>query len=186
MVGKKAEKILVYADVLTSGKERMLGPVAIPVHDNCVVFDLEGMPPHLDELEKINLWGMRVYGKRPSEVMGVTAGFGKDGDRGGVGGVSRCCHEALRRIRGHSIFPLASLREDLHQQYIDRYGDTDGIAALVIRNLLDLLPVTKNAIALPLPSYSLKVVEEHVGFKRTQDELEEAGRWRNSSWQPFH
>jgi hypothetical protein len=43
---KKAEKILVYADVLISGKERMLGAVAIH--------------PHLDELEKIYLWGMQV------------------------------------------------------------------------------------------------------------------------------
>jgi predicted RecB family nuclease len=42
-------------------------------------------------------------------------------------------------------------------------------------NLLDLLRITKNAIALPLPSYSLKVVEDYVGFKRTQDEY--GGSW---------
>jgi predicted RecB family nuclease len=45
----------------------------------------------------------------------------------------------------------------------------------VLGNLLDLHPVTKNAIALPLPSYSLKVVEEYVGFKRTQEEY--GGSW---------
>lgn len=54
-------------------------------------------------------------------------------------------------------------------------GDPDGVAARVLRNLLDLLPITKSAIALPLPSYSLKVVEEYVGFKRTQDEY--GGSW---------
>jgi hypothetical protein len=37
------------------------------------------------------------------------------------------------------------------------------------------LPITKAAVALPLPSYSLKVVEEYVGFKRTQDEY--GGSW---------
>ena len=58
---------------------------------------------------------------------------------------------------------------------MDRYGDPDGIAARVSANLLDLLPITKSAIALPLPSYSLKVVEEYVGFKRTQDEY--GGSW---------
>ena len=79
-VGKKAEKILVYADVLISGNERMLGAIAIPAHDNYVMFDLEGMPPQLDDLEKIYLWGMQVYGKRPSAFMGVTAGFGPNGD----------------------------------------------------------------------------------------------------------
>ncbi len=45
----------------------------------------------------------------------------------------------------------------------------------MLGNLLDLLPVTKSAIALPLRSYSLKVVEEYVGFKRTQDEY--GGSW---------
>ena len=42
-------------------------------------------------------------------------------------------------------------------------------------NLFDPLPITKNAIVLPLPSYSLKVVEEYVGFKQTQDEY--GGSW---------
>ena len=59
--------------------------------------------------------------------------------------------------------------------YVKRYGDPNGVAARVFGNLLDLLPVTKNAIVLPLPSYSLKVVEEYVGFERTQDEY--GGSW---------
>ena len=61
------------------------------------------------------------------------------------------------------------------KQYILRYGDPAGIAARVLLNLLDLLPVTENTIVLPLPSYSLKVVEGYVGFKRTQDEY--GGSW---------
>jgi len=60
-------------------------------------------------------------------------------------------------------------------QYIARYGAPDGIAARVLRNLLDLLPLTRNSIVLPLPSYSLKVVEGYVGFQRTQDEY--GGSW---------
>jgi len=36
----------------------------------------------------------------------------------------------------------------------------------VLRNLLDLLPITRSAVALPIPSYSLKVVEGYVGFQR--------------------
>lgn len=43
------------------------------------------------------------------------------------------------------------------------------------RNLLDLLPIVQQSIALPLPSYSLKVVERYVGFQRTQDEY--GGDW---------
>jgi len=47
-----------------------------------------------------------------------------------------------------------------------RFGDLDGIAQRVRDNLLDILPITKNCVALPLPSYGLKVVERHVGFER--------------------
>jgi uncharacterized protein len=174
-VGKKAEKILVYAEVLVSGKERVLGPAAIPAHENYVMFDLEGMPPHLDELEKIYLWGMQVYGKRPSEFIGVTAEFGPDGDREGWG---RFLDAAARIFAEYGDIPFVHWHhyEKTHvNQYISRYGDPDGVAARVLRNLLDLLPITRNAIALPLPSYSLKVVEKYVKFKREQDEY--GGDW---------
>jgi predicted RecB family nuclease len=61
------------------------------------------------------------------------------------------------------------------EQYVERFGDREGVALRVLANLLDLLPITKSSIVLPLPSYSLKVVEEYVGFKRTQDEY--GGNW---------
>ena len=174
-VGKKAEKILLFAEVLCSGKERILGPVAIPAHDNYVMFDLEGMPPYLDELEKIYLWGMQVYGKRSSAFMGITAGFGMNGDREGWVAFLDAAKKLfgdygdIRFVHWHDY-------EKTHvKQYIERYGDLDGIASRVLKNLLDLHTVTKNAVALPLPSYSIKVVEKHVGFKRTQEEY--GGSW---------
>jgi predicted RecB family nuclease len=58
---------------------------------------------------------------------------------------------------------------------VERYGDRAGIASIIKANLLDLLPMTQKSIALPLPSYSLKVVEKYVGYKRTLDEV--AGDW---------
>jgi predicted RecB family nuclease len=174
-VGKKAEKILMYADVLCSGKERTLVTPAVPVHDNYVMFDLEGMPPHLDELEKIYLWGMHVYGKRLSAFIGVTAGFGVDGDREGWEGFLTAAKKVFDEY-GDVPFVHWHHYERVHiEQYVDRFGDRDGIAARVLANLLDLLPITKNAIVLPLPSYSLKVVEEYVGFKRTQKQY--GGSW---------
>jgi predicted RecB family nuclease len=174
-VGKKAEKILMYAGVLVSGKERVLGPAAIPVHDSYVMFDLEGMPPHLDELDKIYLWGMQVYGNRPGPFTGVTAGFGGDGDREGW---ERFLRAAAGMFSEYGDIPFVHWHhyEKTHvKQYIDRFGDPNGTAARVLGNLLDLLPITKNAIALPLPSYSLKVVEGYVGFKRRQ--VEYGGDW---------
>jgi predicted RecB family nuclease len=174
-VGKKAGKILTYAEVLCSGKERILSPADIPVRDNYVMFDLEGMPPYIDELEKIYLWGMQVYGKNPSEFVGVTAGFGTNGDREGWEAFLTAANKLFDEY-GDIPFVHWHHYERVHiEQYVDRYGDPDGIAARVLSNLLDLLPITKSAIALPLPSYSLKVVEEYVGFTRTQDEY--GGSW---------
>src|SRR5439155_13516703 len=43
------------------------------------------------------------------------------------------------------------------------------------RTAHDLLPITEDAVALPLPSYSLKVVEQYVGFERQQEEY--GGQW---------
>lgn len=174
-VGKKAERILMYAEVLVSRKERVLAPAAIPARENYVMFDLEGMPPHLDELEKIYLWGMQVYGKHPSEFIGVTAGFGTDGDREGW---IAFLVAAAKIFAEYGDIPFVHWHhyEKTHvTQYVKRYGDPAGVAARVLRNLLDLLPITKEAVALPLPSYSLKVVEEYVGFKRKQDEY--GGDW---------
>lgn len=59
--------------------------------------------------------------------------------------------------------------------YVKRYGDPNGIAARVRANLLDLLPVARDTVALPLPSYSLKVVEKYIGFTRSLDEY--GGDW---------
>ena len=55
------------------------------------------------------------------------------------------------------------------------FGDPDGTAARVRENLLDLLPITQRSVELPLPSYSLKVVEKHIGFERTLEEY--GGDW---------
>jgi predicted RecB family nuclease len=42
-------------------------------------------------------------------------------------------------------------------------------------NLLDLLTVARNSIIVPVPSFSLKVIEQYIGFKRSQSEF--GGQW---------
>jgi uncharacterized protein len=174
-VGKKADRILLNAEVLITKQERILASPALPASENFVMFDLEGMPPQLDDLENIYLWGMQVYGKSPSKFMGVTSGFGVDGDREGW---EKFLDTANNIFTEYGEIPFVHWHhyERVHiDMYVQRYGDPAGVAARVLANLLDLLPVTKNAIVLPLPSYSLKVVEQYVGFKRSQDEY--GGTW---------
>jgi predicted RecB family nuclease len=174
-VGKKADRILLNAEVLTTKRERLLASPALPASENFVMFDLEGLPPQLDDLEKVYLWGMQVYGDSPSAFIGATAGFGMDGDLEGWNAFLDAANGIFAEY-GDIPFVHWAIYERVHiEMYVGRFGDRAGIAARVLRNLLDLLPVTRNAVVLPLPSYSLKVVEQYVGFKRTQDEY--GGSW---------
>ena len=174
-VGKTAERILQFADAMEKQQEIVLAAPAIPSYKNYAMFDLEGMPPHLDELDRIYLWGAQVYGVKPSEFTCAVSGFGQDGDM-------ECWFNFLANAKGifetYGDIPFvhwAPYEETYLARYIDRYGDPDGIAARVGANLLDLLTVTRDSVVLPLPSFSLKVVEDYIGFERK--EAEYGGSW---------
>jgi predicted RecB family nuclease len=174
-VGKVAERILQFADAMESGKEKILAAPAIPQQDNYVMFDLEGMPPHLDELDKIYLWGTQVYGEKPSEFMVALSGFGADGDKEGW---LNFLANAKQIFEGYGDIPFvhwAPYEQTYLRRYVERFGDAEGIAARVQANLLDLLNVTRDSVVLPLPSFSLKVVEDYVGFVRKETEY--GGAW---------
>jgi uncharacterized protein len=174
-VGKTAERILRFADAMEKNQEIVLAVPAIPAHKNYVMFDLEGMPPHLNELDKIYLWGMQVFGEKPSEFMFALSGFGSDGDREGW---LKFLDNAVRIFETHGDIPFvhwAPYEQTYLRRYAGRYGDIGGIASRVAVNLLDLLTVARESVVLPLPSFSLKVVEDHVGFERK--EVEYGGAW---------
>ncbi len=174
-VGKRALSIIRMARAMSEGKEIMIQLPSIPNYPNYVMFDLEGLPPQLDELEKIYLWGIQVFGESPSEFMPAVSGFGEEGDREGW---ENFLYNAVAIFDRYGDIPFVHwhhyerVKIDL---YSERYGDRDGIAERVKSNLLDLLPITQRSIALPLPSYSLKVVEKYVGYERTLGEV--AGDW---------
>ncbi|MCG3204908.1 MAG: hypothetical protein KCHDKBKB_01625 [Elusimicrobia bacterium] len=175
-VGKRAGSILRNARAYKSGQEILLKPPDLPAHDNYVMFDLEGMPPQFNELDKIYLWGIQVYGKVPGEFHPAVAGFGPEGDREGWEMFLAEARNVFKKYGDTIPFVhWAPYEKTFLNRYIDRYGDPDGTGQKVIDNLLDLLVVTKDSLALPLPSYSLKVIEPYVGFKRTQDEY--GGQW---------
>lgn len=82
-VGKTAEYVLRMARCLSSGEEVVLQTPSIPDYPNYVMFDAEGLPPQLEELDKIYLWGLQVFGSEQGEYMPAVAGFGEEGDREG-------------------------------------------------------------------------------------------------------
>ncbi len=174
-VGKRAEAILRNAHALASGIEMPLQPPDLSERSNCVMFDLEGLPPQFDELEKIYLWGLQVFGDRPSRYYGATTGFGADGDREGWEEFLAIANGIFEEYGDLPFVHWHHYERSRLNMYIERFGDRDGIAARVHHNLLDLFQITQKSLVLPLPSYSLKVVEGYVGFERTLEEAE--GQW---------
>lgn len=174
-VGAVAPAILRMTDVMERNCEALLTRPAIPDYANYCMFDLEGMPPHMDELEKVYLWGLQVFGQTPGEYLPATAGFGADGEKQGW---EQFLKNAAAIFAGHGDIrmvhwaPYERIKLDM---FVSRYGDQDGIAQRVRANLLDLLPITQKAIALPVSSYSLKVIEKYVGYSRKLEEY--GGDW---------
>lgn len=174
-VGKRATGILLQAKAMLEKKEIVVKKPDIPPSKNYVMFDIEGLPPYLDELDKIYLWGMQVFGENPGGFTYSLAEMGADGDRRGWEDFLKIAGRIFAAYGDIPFIHWANYEKAKIKTYLDRYGDIDGIAARVHDNLIDLLPITKNAVILPQPSYSLKVVEQHVGFKRSQDEY--GGDW---------
>jgi predicted RecB family nuclease len=164
-----------FAEAIQEREEKILAAPAIAQVPNYAMFDLEAMPPHLDELDRIYLWGVQVFGEKPSEFMLAVAGFGPDGDREAWLTFLR---DAARIVEIYGDIPFvhrACYEKTYLKKYIERYGDAGSVAARVIGNLLGLLPITRESVILPVPSFSLKVIEQYVGFKRNLPE-------GNSQW----
>lgn len=176
-VGRKAGAVLRMARALAEDREIVVQAPAIPVHEQYVMFDLEGLPAQFDEfgkdeLEKIYLWGTQVFGAQRGEFRAALAGFGEDGDREGWQRFLAGAQEIFDQHGDIRFVHWGSYEKTKLRMYAERFGDRDGIAARVERNLLDLHPITRESIALPVPSYGLKVIEDYVGYER---KLEGAG-----------
>lgn len=187
-VGTDAEGILNQARAMSEGREIRLSPPQIPSRDNYAMFDLEGVPPQFGELDKVYLWGMQVFGTSPRPYQAAVAGFGATGDREGwidflrqAGAIFDACQWPILTCPvtdAHGNIPFVHwhhFETTKITAYMERYGDPDGVAERVRRNCLDLLPITRRAIVLPEPSYSLKVVERRVGLTRRL--VEYGGAW---------
>jgi len=174
-VGRSAKGILLHAKAMKEKKNILLEKINLPETANLIMFDIEGFPPHLDEFEKIYLWGLQVHGKQQGLFMPALSVIGPDGDRQGWEKFLLNCQSIFNDHGDIPFIHWHSYEKTKIQLYIERYGDNSGIAQRVLNNLIDLLPLTKKAIILAEPSYSLKVVEKLTGFKRTQEEY--GGTW---------
>lgn len=110
-----------------------------------------------------------------STFKAATAGPGRQGDEEGWRQFVFLAGEIFDAYGDVPFVHWANYERTHLRQYLNRYGDDTGNTERVERNLLDLLLITRNALPLPLPSFSLKGIEEYVGFDRTMDEY--GGEW---------
>ncbi|MEK9658768.1 MAG: TM0106 family RecB-like putative nuclease [Chloroflexota bacterium] len=176
-VGKAAVSIMRHARAAQEGRTLHIARFPLSLDEPYVMFDLEGVPPEADELEKIYLWGMQVFGPgvRQEPFSPAVAPYGDGGDEAGWGDFLAKAGALMEAHPGIRFVHWAVYEKTAINRYIERYGDPDGVAGRVLASLCDLLPLTQEAVVLPAPSYSLKVVERLAGFERTQDEY--GGQW---------
>jgi len=176
-VGRQAARILAQARALAERKVVRLGPLNLPRGARFVMFDLEGIPPQYEELDKVYLWGAQVYGTGGSigPYTPVAAGFGADSDKAGWERFLGGAREIMKENGEVPFIHWHDYEKNKLAMYIDRYGDPEGTAARVLAACFDLLPVVRDSLALPVPSYSLKAIERLAGFKRTMKEY--GGDW---------
>lgn len=173
-VGARAATILRNARSLATNSETLLQPPDVPHYPNYAMFDCEGLPPQLDELDKVYLWGLQVFGENTGAYRGATGGFGPDGDRQAWEEFLKSAGEILDAYGDIPFVHWHHYERVKIDGYIDRFGSSK-IATRVKNSLLDLLPIARKSIVLPLSSYSLKIVEQYVGFKRQLEEY--GGDW---------
>ena len=174
---KLAESVIAHANARITGEVQRLSEPQFPEAPNYIVFDIEGMPAYLDDMEKTYLWGIQVFGESGGSYTftPALAGFHEEGDREGWFAFLANC-QAVFSVHGDlPILHWGSYEKTKINQYLERYGDLKGIALRVRENLVDLLPMTQRSFALPDPSYTLKLVELRAGYKRTMDEY--GGNW---------
>jgi predicted RecB family nuclease len=175
-VGAAASRIISQAQALAAGTIIRLGRLEIP-QGTAVMLDLEGMPPQNDELDRVYLWGMQVYrdGDPAGPYRPSIAGFGPDGDRQAWEQFLENSAQTLRQYGRIPFVHWAEYERVKIRSYIDRFGDRGGVGSQVLDSCFDLLKAVRDALALPIPSYGLKVVEQLCGYKRTMEDY--GGDW---------
>jgi predicted RecB family nuclease len=70
------------------------------------------------------------------------------------------------------VIHYSSYEKTWLRKYAARWGDQNGVAESILTQLWDILSRTiRPAICLPVPSYTLKLVEKEAGFQRSQDDF---------------
>lgn len=179
-VGKAAGRILLEAEAYRSGTIAQIKSLNLRTAPNLVMFDVEGIPPHLEHAEKTYLWGLKVFGEKPSSHLAALAEIGAAGDERGW---LRFLEHSRQIFAEHGavwFVHWSPYERTQVRKYIEKYGDHDGTAARVLESLYDLHPVVEGSLIIPVPSYGLKLIEPLAGYRRRMPEA--GGKWSMATY----
>lgn len=175
-VGKtKAESMLQMANAMLSGKPLLKKDPRLPQSPYWMMFDLEAVPARPGQPEKVYLWGMHLKGQHDENLQLISTTLNRQADRENWFAFLERCSEIFNTYGEMPFVHWGSFEAYCLKLYLKRFGDRHGIAQRIERNLLDLFQVLKNTAVIPLPSYSLKVIEKYVGFERSDQDT--GGYW---------
>jgi len=173
-VGEKtAEKVLRQVRVLVSGKMEVLVPPDEPPVGLVAYFDIESNPWDVGMETRVYLWGLlldRSNGS-PPEYWGTVARAGAEGDAAAWQAFLTRCGHLIEEFGDVPYVHYSHYEKTWITQYIQRWGDHDGVGAKVLSLLWDMEKrAIRGRLCLPVHSYGLKHVEKCAGFKRSQGE----------------
>jgi predicted RecB family nuclease len=111
------------AEAFLSGKPVVVAAPDLPDAADCVMLDLEGLPPYLDELEKIYLWGVKDYRGFSPRFLPALAGFGPEGDRAGWDQFLAICAALLAERPNLRFVHWGNYEQTKIRDYMERYGE---------------------------------------------------------------
>ena len=182
-VGTAARKILNHAKAFQSGEMIRLQAPAIKKAPNLVMFDVEGIPAHLDYSENVYLWGLKVFGEKPRAYSPAVATATAEGDCDGWRKFLSECAAIFAEYGSIPVVHWHSHEKTQLTKYIAKCGDDSSVARRVLEDLHDLRPVLENAFVLPTSSYGLKLIERFAGSGNCHLQINYAGilaRWPGS------
>lgn len=143
-----------------------LGPAALPAGRPRVWFDFEGDPEDERFGHAVYLWGLAVdHGGRPLAPEAIVADPGESGDENGW---RRFVARAGSILDAHpeSVWVhYANYERTWVKKYAERWGAPAGFLDRLLPRCLDLYAALREAVRLPLRSYSIKFVAPWVGFR---------------------
>jgi len=173
-VGEKtAEKVLRQARVLASGNVEISSALEMPPAGPVVYFDIESNPSDMDMETRVYLWGLlldRGDGSSP-QYWGTIAPAHVNGDAAAWHAFLAKCSDLFAELGDVPFVHYSHYEKTWLSQYVDRWGDREGIAARVASLLWDMEKrAIRGRLCLPVHSYGLKHVEKCAGFERSQED----------------